>query len=80
LVLNDIKCIRTTLERLEGGRDILGSPDFKFSDFTLLTRPSAARCRELAKRTVRMSMKKPPAVARRRNEMILVALAGESLN
>jgi hypothetical protein len=47
--LNDIKCIRTTLERLEGGRDILGSPDFKFSDFTLLTRPSAARCRELAK-------------------------------
>ena len=24
----DIKCIRAALERLEGGRDILGSPDF----------------------------------------------------
>jgi hypothetical protein len=29
-VANNIKCIRTTLERLEGGRD--GSPDFKVGD------------------------------------------------
>ena len=27
--LTDIKCIRAALERLEGGRDILGSPDFE---------------------------------------------------
>jgi len=27
------KCIRAALERLEGGGDILGSPDFKFGDF-----------------------------------------------
>jgi hypothetical protein len=25
----DIKCLHTALERLKGGRDILGSPDFK---------------------------------------------------
>ena len=29
----DIKSFRATLERLEGGNGILGSPDFKFGDF-----------------------------------------------
>ena len=28
-IANDIKCVRAALERLEGGRDILGSPDFE---------------------------------------------------
>src|SRR5262249_59894939 len=28
----DIKCIRAALERLEGGRDILRSPDFECDD------------------------------------------------
>ena len=28
----DIKCICAALERLEGGRDVLGSPDFRCDD------------------------------------------------
>src|SRR6516165_1235136 len=31
-VVDDVKCIRTTIERFEGRRDILGSPDFKVDD------------------------------------------------
>ena len=42
---HDIKCIRAALERLEGGRDILGSPDFECGD---LEAERAGRCLNLA--------------------------------
>ena len=41
----DIKCIRTALERVEGGRDILNSPDFRYGD---LKAQRAGRCLNLA--------------------------------
>ena len=41
----DIKRLRAALERLEGGRDILGSPDFECSD---LEAERAGRCLNLA--------------------------------
>ena len=41
----DIKRIRAALERLEGGRDILGSPDFECDDFKA---ERAGRCLNLA--------------------------------
>ena len=28
-IADDIECLRAALERLDGGRDILGSPDFQ---------------------------------------------------
>ena len=42
---DDIKCIRATLERFEGGRDILRSPDFDCGDFEA---ERAASCLNLA--------------------------------
>ena len=30
---HDVKCVRLGLERLEGGSDILRSPDFEWRDF-----------------------------------------------
>ena len=41
----DIKCLRAALERLEGGRDILRSPDFECGDFEA---ERAGRCLNLA--------------------------------
>ena len=42
---SDIKCVRAALERLEGGRDILRSPDFEWDDFEA---ERAGRCLNLA--------------------------------
>ena len=42
---HDIKCIRAALERVEGGRDILRSPDFECGD---LEAERAGRCLNLA--------------------------------
>ena len=42
---NDIKCLRAALERLEGGRDILRSPDFECGD---IEAKRAGRCLNLA--------------------------------
>ena len=44
-VATDIKCIRAALERLEGGRDILRSPNFECRDFEA---ERAGRCLNLA--------------------------------
>ena len=41
----DIKCLRAALERLEGRRDILRSPDFERDD---LEAERAGRCLDLA--------------------------------
>ena len=43
--ITDIKRVRAALERLEGGRDILGSPDFDCGD---LEAERAGRCLNLA--------------------------------
>ena len=42
---HDIKCVGAALERLEGGRDILRSPDFECDD---LKAERAGRCLNLA--------------------------------